>query len=199
MQLEKNVNSFSPTISYNGEVSLKLYNKNKLIKSITNHNNGTDKLFSFIQSCLRGSFVEAKSSRPSKLILLRQGEITGDGLVDDNHSTPDGETGIAFWNSTHTISPAILYNKVPSIGKEMEDGSIYHFLNYSFRVPFSLIASSAVISKLALVPEIFMGNPEEICAYFRLSEPIDLSEYDSNYTLIVDWKLKFRNVSGGTM
>jgi hypothetical protein len=186
MQMEKNINSISPTITYEGDVTLKIYNEAKLVKSITKYNSGTDKLFSFIQSCLRGSFEEAKSARPSKLIILKAGATTGEGLIDDKHSTPEGETGREFWNNAHTISPAILYNKVPNSGKETENNNVYYFLNYSFRVPFSLLASNSVISKLALVPEIFTGNPEEICAYFRLSEPIDLSEYDSNYTLIVD-------------
>ena len=199
MQIEKNINSISPTIAYEGEVTLKIYNEAKLIKSITKHNSGTDKLFSFIQSCLRGSFEEAKSARPSKLILLKSGTITGNGLIDDKYSTPEGETGREFWNNAHTISPAILYNKVPNSGKETKNNNVYYFLNYSFRIPFSLLASNSVISKLALVPEIFTGNPEEICAYFRIPDPIDVSKYDSNYTLIVDWKLKFKNVSGGAI
>lgn len=195
----KSIISHIPAIAYEGEVTIKLYNDNKLVKTFANHNNGTNRLFSFILSCLKGSFEEAKDLRPTRLIVLKQGETTQEGLIDDLHSVPYGETGQAFWNEAHTLSPAILYNKVPAVGKETADNTTYYFINYNFRIPFSLLATDSVISKLALVSENYSKSFEDICAYFRLDdEPINTSEYGSSYTLIIDWKLKFKNISGGT-
>lgn len=193
------INSITPSIGYEGVVSIKIKKGNKTIKTICSHNNGTSKLFSFIQYCLQGGFEQAKSSRPCKLLLLKQGTnkiVDGKTLKDEELSTPeDADYGANFWGSDHIIAPGIIYNKVPVIGNDDKNG---HFIKYSFRIPVSILDSNSEIYKLALVPELYNNEYLDICAYYRLTEPIVVSSLTSDHVLNVEWTLRFKNISGGT-
>ena len=65
----KSIISHIPAIAYEGEVTIKLYNDNKLVKTFANHNNGTNRLFSFILSC-KEELVSAKAKKFAEKITV---------------------------------------------------------------------------------------------------------------------------------
>ena len=83
--------NMSDCAQYTGVVTIASYMGDRLIQKETHYNKGLPTLFNFIGNCLQGKFSEAKSSRPCKLVMLKQGsgecltqaelDSAGDGAV----------------------------------------------------------------------------------------------------------------------
>ena len=171
------------TTNYAGTVTIKVYEKDTLLSTITDHNTGMSKLFSFINSCLVGDFQAAKKSRPCKIVLLKS-------LLDKN-------TEKEQFIEAADISAPILYDKTVQSTVETDDnGNPNGSTTYHFRIPSLNLYTGGEdkkIKKLLLLPAMYTSFEKDACAKFILAEEIPLPERSNNLTIIVDWTLKFTN------
>lgn len=61
-------------ITYEGLVTVKLYNGKKLLSTKTYHNSGSPNLFKFLCQCIAGNYKTADRLRPCMLKLFGFGE-----------------------------------------------------------------------------------------------------------------------------
>lgn len=172
---------------YTGKVKIKVYCDNNLYYSEDNHNKGLNTLFAFISNCLQGNWTEARSLRPTSVILLRK-----DDDEDLTESTPTNiETN--YWGQNCVISPQIFYDTAVVNNSSTEGNQTVSEVTYHFRIPFLTLVGGAEIQKLLLVPTNYIGDPRDACAYFILENSINIPTSGGNWTVIIDWTLTFKN------
>ena len=160
--------------NYSGIVTMAIYEKDTLISTTTAHNTGMPKLFSFINSCLAGDFQAAKSTRPCKIVLLK----------DD-----DSSTQTESFTEDYAVSTPVLYDRAAEATSTTEGGTI----TYHFRIPSLALASGEEVKKLLLLPATYTSFEKDACARFVLDTAIKLPEKSNNTTVIIDWTLNFTN------
>lgn len=60
------------SIGYTGKIQASIMLGDRMISSKTYYNNGTSKLFEFFATCLTGNWLDAKATRPCKIILFKK-------------------------------------------------------------------------------------------------------------------------------
>lgn len=171
------------TFNYSGDITLKILDGNRVISTKEYHNTGTQKLFNFFGSCLRGEFRAAKSARPCRVVLFEAG--TGEA----KDSVPTAE----YWNADKKASTAVYYDSTPVV-LDNEDGN-GTTVQYHFRLPFLSLRSGAIVTKIGLYPNIVSNYVDDICAYYYLDQEnyINIPLRGGNYTIVIDWKLTIKN------
>ena len=171
------------TLNYSGDITLKILDGDRVISTKEYHNTGTQKLFNFFGSCLRGEFRAAKSIRPCRVILFE----AGTGEIKD--SVPTAE----YWNKNTKASTAVYYDSTPVV-LDTEDGD-GTTVQYHFRLPFLSLRSGAIITKVGLYPSIYSDEAGDLCAYYYLDQDsyINVPLRGGNYTIVIDWKLTIKN------
>lgn len=155
-------NNYCDSANYTGIVTVSVYSKETLVSSVTSHNTGMSKLFTFINSCLAGDFQAAKSSRPCKILLLKESTLSENNII----STP------------------VVYDRAAQATLEETGGSI----SYHFRIPSLCLAvgEGNTVKELLLLPATYTSLEKDACARFTLASPINLPEKSNNITIIVD-------------
>ena len=184
----------SDCAQYTGVVTIASYLGDRLLQKETHHNKGLPTLFTFISNCLQGKFSEAKSSRPCKLVMLKQGtgecltaaevEAAGEAAV---LSVPTAATaldgkGYHYWSSEYAICSPMLHDTAAIATNGLEGSSV----TYHFRIPFLSLVSGAKIKKLMLLPPLASNYTTDACAYFVLDNPIEVPVAGGNFTIIID-------------
>lgn len=175
------VETTNNAIEYSGKITVSTLDGDRVISKQTYHNNGTNKLFSFLSNCLSGDFNTAKATRPCRLLLLKTDAAEIDKISD---SKPTDSDYSDYWDAEYYAAPPVYYSKTPvAIG-----GTV----TYNFRVPFLILENGVNIKKMALVPETSNGV-EDISAYYVLNDSIQVPTSGGNFTILVDWELSFAN------
>lgn len=171
------------SIEYKGQITVSIFEDDRMISKNTYYNQGTNKLFTFLTNCLSGDFNTAMASRPCRLVLLKKGS-SEDLATSTPTATNKDSNGKTYWGETYYAAPPVYYGKTPTITANK--------ITYNFRVPFLVLQSGAIIKKMALVPE-NSSSVSDICAYYTLTDEIEVPTAGGNYTILVDWELSFSN------
>ena len=94
---QQTVENFSNNcIEYNGKITVKIFEDQRMLSNHTYYNNGTNKLFTFLINCLSGDFNTAKANRPCRLILLKseEGEVLADSTPIETNTNSQGKN---YW------------------------------------------------------------------------------------------------------
>lgn len=178
---------------YKGVVTVSLFHKDKLLKTVTSHNEGLENLFMFVSKCLAGRWAEAQESRPCKLVLLEKDERESfEGSTRSTPLTDTEETG--YWTSKYAISTPMVYDNAALNATTPTSGSV----TYHFRIPSLALTAGKKIKKLLLLPSLYTSYSKDACAYFilegeGLEDGITIPEQGGNTTVIIDWTLIFTN------
>jgi hypothetical protein len=191
---------------YTGMVTIATYYGDRLIHKETQHNEGLKTLFDFMGSCLQGNWYEAKSKRPCKLVMLRAAEEEADRLSATRTgeapmggwSIPSDVTNLDrqeqhYWSSKYAVCNPVMYDVAAVAESTKESSSV----TYHFRVPFLSLVGGSIIQKLMLLPSVATDYPTEACAFYILESPIEVPKQSANFTIIIDWTLKFTNSKKG--
>lgn len=170
-------------IEYRGQITVSIMDGDRLISKNKYTNSGTSKLFAFLTNCLSGDFNTARYNRPCRLLLLEGG--SGEDLDTSNPADEDADSnGNAFWGEHYYVAPPVYYSKTPT--------ALGNAVTFNFRVPFLLLNNGAIVKKMALVPEL-SSDISDICAFYILSDSIQVPTSGGNFTILVDWELSFSN------
>lgn len=168
-------NRINNGINYCGEVSITVMDGKRKLYTIV-HNNGKKGLFTFLSNCLLGNFTAAKNSYPSKIACFGTATEASTTLI--------------------RLSSFVRYDSSRWEAKETStESSIY----FHFRIPY-MVLKHGTITTLRLYTNDVSGEEVEsdICAEIKLKD----TEYitvpdttDGNFTIIVDWKMTFKDIS----
>lgn len=183
----------SPTISYSGEVTVKVLNGNRVIKHRTIHNNGTPRLFQTLCKALIGE--ASNLDTPSRLVLY---EIhSNSGYNPEDFSTGDLKVILSSGNATLATLPSVWVS--PPILKEV-NGS--YSAIFQFKIPYTVI-NTGNIHVMALLPNNATNQEDNytnsILAYYLLQsnattwDPIEIDSTALNNCLLVEWAMSFDN------
>jgi hypothetical protein len=163
-------------VEYKGQITVSIFEDDRLISKNTYNNKGTNKLFAFLTNCLSGDFNTARASRPCRLVLLKKG--SEENLTTSTPLLTNKDSGNnPYWGEYYYVAPPVYYGKTPVITGNK--------ITYSFRVPFLILQNGAIIKKMALVPE-NSSSVSDICAYYILGTEIEVPTAGGNYTILVD-------------
>lgn len=189
--LTKAIQDKNDCAQYTGTVTVSAYLGERLIQQETHHNAGLQNLFKFIGSCLQGNWAEAKSKKPSKIVLLRA--ATGENLTIGSDDCSNPIENASYWSSTYAVcSPAAYTNAAVSKITSVE-GKPASAVTYHFSIPFLKLLSGSKVQKLMLLPSNVSDYAREACAYYILKNEIEIPEASGNFTLVIDWTLTFTN------
>lgn len=191
--LTKLIETNSDCAQYTGTVTVATYLDERLLQKETHHNAGLLNLFKFISSCLQGNWSEAKSKKPSKLVLLKTApnEVLTKG--DPRQSTPSSEA--TNWGPNYAVCTPTMYTNAVVSKISTIDGKPASAVTYHFSIPFLKLISGANIKKLLLLPSDVSNYAQEACAYYILDNEIQIPEAAGNFTIVVEWTLTFTNAA----
>lgn len=176
---------------YMGTVTVSAYLGDRLIKQETHHNAGLQNLFKFVGSCLQGNWAEAKSRKPSKLLLLRA--ATGENLKNGDPDRSNPIDNASHWGEAYAACSPTAYTNAALSKITSVEGKPASAVTYHFSIPFLKLLSGAKVQKLLLLPSSVSDYAREACAYYILDEEIEIPEASGNFTLVIDWTLTFTN------
>lgn len=176
---------------YTGIVTVSTCLGDRLIQTETSHNAGLTNLFKFIGNCLQGKWYEAKFNRPCKILLLK--EATGEEFTGDNKSTPASKP--SWWGEDYKICNPVMYDTAANMTFEGSGENASCSVTYHFRIPFLSLEGGSNIKKLLLLPATSSDYATDACAYYVLPNAITVPEAGHNFTVIIDWTLKFTNTT----
>ena len=188
---------------YTGTVTVASYMGDRLIQKETHHNKGLNPLFDFIGSCLQGNWYEARDKRPCKLVMLTQaadeclteeelktaGVSYNKGLSSPTNNVSKDSVGDLYWSSKYAVCSPIMYDTTAITANTKESSST----TYHFRVPFLSLVGGSKIKKLMLLPPNATNYSEDACAYYILKNAITVPDTGANFTIVIEWTLKFTN------
>lgn len=180
------------SLEYSGNVTIKLYDGERLLRTSKHHNTGCAKLFNFIADCLTGNFSGAKSSRPCKVVLFKHDTDYPIGSDKDDTVTFQPNS----FNEKSRVSTKVFYDTTiyPGIN---EDGS--SSITYHFRIPFLCLVGGERVYKVGLYPNTISDLRTDICAYYLLAkdeenkQDFEIPTEGGNFTVIIDWTLTIKN------
>ena len=176
---------------YSGVVTIAAYLGDRLLHQETHHNAGMLNLFNFVSSCLQGNWAEAKSKKPSKLVLLKTAPNEVLDKEDPNYSTPS--TVAANWSNAYAVCTPTSYTNAALSKISTIEGQPASAVTYHFNIPFLSLISGSKIQKLLLLPSTASNYAQEACAYYILDEAIEIPDAARNFTIVVEWTLTFTN------
>jgi len=174
---------FSGGLGYEGKVTLTLKSNNRVLKSKTYKNHGTALLFKFLGDCLMGSYEEAKSLLPAKLLLLYNGS---DSLAN---ADPKSVQLRSDWQT---------FAKVPSIISDSKTEQVK--VIYSFEIPRAAIDEKG-FNQIALygVGVDLKDFRDAFSAYYYLVDNSgklkteEVQQWSATTILLIEWELSLSN------
>ena len=184
------------TISYSGSVKVSLVGpNNKVLLQKESHNSGKFPLFEFLGYCLVGNYYS--ELRPCRIRLFTKGRT-------ETPANPSFDTDTC-------VSEAVLHEPGTVMNKVKTDEACQ--VTYHFKIPYAFIkldmeSENAVVYKLALYSntnssdsELNIKNPSATylftdstgTSWVDKKDAIDLSELQSNYSIIVDWTMTIKD------
>lgn len=155
-------------IGYIGNVIIKEYKKDKLIKTSIGHNEGTAKLFKYVANCIAGNVNN--SLMPSYI-----------NIFNDSEKNPSLNTLCGSIDNTHFSTVQVReYND-----KELGDA---YAAEFTFMIPAN--AAQQTISMICLydISRLTNTNVEQYMARIKLDSPIERST-SSTTNLVITWQL----------
>lgn len=192
----------SDSFGYEGLITVKLMQRNRVIETRHCKNNGTINLFNYFANCLTGAAAgktATATSCPCKLVLFADGGET----IDPSNPQKFEQT---YWKETAVVSQAVHYDGSVNVSQVMDNDNniVGSSALFHFRVPFIYLTNDATITKLGLFPEIVTYSSDlqlgTISAYHKLLNkdktdfnPITVPNSGGNFTIVVDWELRIVN------
>ncbi len=184
-------NIFKNGLGYEGKVTLTLKSNNRVLKSRTYKNNGTENLFRFLGYCLIGHYADVEHLLPNKIALLYN---QSSSLADADPYDVVARSG--FKGIAHT--PSVISTGTGA-GAEVK-------VTYSFEISKNEIfkkETTDVFNQVALYGE---GNIDintdikNFSAYYFLVDDItndfaalDPMKWSETTVLLIDWELSLSN------
>lgn len=166
------------TLKYTGVVTLSQYVNSKKVKIAQQHNEGGNSLFNFLAECLAGDFTLAKTSRPTKIMLIEQTKYK-DEAGNFTYTTPNDGGG---------------FFQLLTKPEKVEDPYGSH-VRYSFVIPKEVIGTLSNFDNLYLGlyhDGASLSDPNEYAAICKLNLTANSL---INASLVVDWDLMISNIS----
>lgn len=179
--MEKNFNNLN-NLTYNGNVKVSIVDGKRTLYTYTQHNNGKQKLFEFIASCLIGNFATAKSLNPCRIACF---------------ALKDGETDVTDPANFDKVSTYVYCDSSKySIITTNEDKKGVEVI-FRFRIPYTCLVGGKAIRQFALFPNRITDPITERCADFTLAAGNEISVPVSggNFTVVIEWKMILKDVS----
>lgn len=180
-------NIFTDGLGYEGKVTLTLKSNNRVLKSKTYKNSGTNQLFKFLGYCLIGAYEEANRLLPTKILLLRN-TTANQGPAG---ATPTSVVPCSTWQTRDTqTTPTIISDSATSQVKVV----------YSFEVPRAAIESP--FNQIALYgafAEDLSSDIHDFSAYYYLTdsrgdfELQNTASWSATTVLLIEWELSISN------
>jgi len=168
------------SLNYEGEITVKLVDGERVLSTKKYHNTGREPLFNFFTYCLAGNFTAASDLRPCRIILfeLDEGETAGTFKAE-------------YWNDKTKVSSTVYYDSTVTPGAQ--DG--ISTITYHFRIPFLCLVGGANVRKVGLYPDTITSLSNDLCAYYFLDNEFTVPYGGGNFTVVIDWTLKIRNIT----
>ena len=160
-------NTTSSSLVYKGNVTIKLMQGNKPVRTIKRHNIGCAQLFNFMTSCLSGTYDG--NNRPK---YIRCFDATGITPTEQN-------LGVNAFIGEGEVACTSSDQEVPT-----SSGTTYRTL-YKFIIPSSLIKSNiSGINVIALYSTLHR-NDNAPSAFMILGEPISVNDLGAGINLLI--------------
>ena len=153
------------SISYKGNVTIKILHKDRVVKTIKNHNEGTNLLMSFLVHCLGSDYDKTKAPK-----YIMAYNLSGEAMEGVNNP----ENNVTIKPIATNISPTYTDNSV----------------TLSFLLPSTILDVTKKINRLAIYSSSDL-NPINYMAWIKVDPEINLSMGES---LLVLWEMTLQNI-----
>lgn len=186
---EEPISIFKNSYKYSGTINISIMAGQQRLKTYHYKNSGTSWLFRFLCECFCGNYAAAELLRPTKI-----------KLFENPAEAPIEEGKPVSVDLTQERSLLVNINTTPAIVEEQGTyKAVLHFL-----IPFAYMINTnegATINQFCLYGNQTTNRDlDKYSAYFYLTDetgeswqPIDFSNAQSNYNLLIEWELSISN------
>lgn len=162
--------------NYTGIVSLSQYTNGKKTLLARLHNEGGATLFSFLADCLCGDFAAAKTTRPTKIMLLR--------------TTFDEEARIKNINS----ASGFIYLLAKPEKLYVESTATTSKVSFNFIIARDILEGSDFNSIGLYADNATLSSINNFAAFCDITGLLNNSSIAASSVLVVDWELSISNL-----